>query len=178
MKYLPDGTIDRYKARLVAKGFSQKPGTDFNEIYSPVVRYDSVRLILSIASTYLMKIKQFDVTTAFLYGELDEELYMEQPVGFEDGTGNVCRLFKGLYGLKQAPRQWNNKFDQCLKNLGLSRCESDHCVYYAPNGNELTILALYVDDGLLCSTSPLIIEEIVSSLSRQFKIKFEMQLAL
>ena len=104
IKYLADGTVDRYKSRLVAKGFLQRPGTDFNETFSPVMRYDSMRLILSIASIYKMEIKQFDVTTAFLYGKLDEELYMEQPPDFQDGTNNVCRLLKGLYGLKQAPR--------------------------------------------------------------------------
>ena len=172
IKYLADGTVDRYKSRLVAKGFLQRPGTDFNETFSPVMRYDSMRLILSIASIFKMKIEQFDVTTAFLYGELDEELYMEQPPGFQDGTNNVCRLLKGLYGLKQAPRQWNTKFDECLKNLGLKRCESDRCVYVAHDKGELTILALYVDDGLLSSTSLHAINRIVSSLSQTFKIKF------
>ena len=119
-----------------------------------------------------MQIKQFDITTAFLYGELNEELYMEQPAGFEDGTGRVCRLLKGLYGLKQAPRQWNAKFDETLRSLGLQKCQSDHCVYLSRDSNKLTIPALYVDDGLLSSTDPDIIGEIVSSLSKAFKIKF------
>lgn len=115
-----DGSIDRYKARLVVKGFQQRHGIDFNETFSPVVRWDTVRSVLSVASNEKLKISQFDVKTAFLYGELDEEnIYMKQPEGYSDGTGRVCKLLKGLYGLKQGPRCWNQRFRSFLESCSL-----------------------------------------------------------
>jgi len=105
IKRQPDGSVERYKARLVARGYSRRYGTDYHETFAQVVRFESVRIVLSLAAFYKMKIRQFDVKTAFLYGELQEKLLMEQPPGYQDGTNKVCRLMKGLYGLKQAPRQ-------------------------------------------------------------------------
>lgn len=110
IKENPDGTIQRYKARLVAKGFSQRPGEDYKETFAPVVRYESIRIVLALSSYHGMEISQFDVKTAFLYGEFKEDIYMEQLPGYNDGTHKVCKLHKGLYGLKQSLRQWNIKF--------------------------------------------------------------------
>jgi hypothetical protein len=129
-KLKADGSIDRYKARLVAKGFTQKPGIYYQETFSPVVRYDSVRVIMSLASHYDMEMIQFDVKTAFLYGDLEEEIFMTQPEGKDDGTGRVCLLKKGLYGLKQAPRCWNTKVHSFLTTLGMTRSQADQCVYF------------------------------------------------
>lgn len=105
-----------YKAIFVAKGFSQVAGVDFDEtrVYAPVVKHDSLRILLSLAAAYDLELLQMDVKTAFLYGDLDEELYVQQPEGFiQPGNEDlVCRLIKPLYGLKQAPRKWNEKFNE------------------------------------------------------------------
>ena len=172
IKRNPDGSIERYKARLVARGYTQRYGRDYTETFAPVVRFDSIRIILAIAAANQMILRQFDVKTAFLYGELHEELLMEQPPGYSDGSDMVCKLLKGLYGLKQSPRQWNSKFDKFLKKFGLISCNADQCVYVTKMLSSYTILALYVDDGLLCSTNEEAIASIETHLSSEFKIRF------
>ena len=97
IKRKEDGTIERYKARLVAKGYSQVMGMDYFETYSPVAKLSSIRLLLAIATQLDLDLQQMDVNTAFLYGELPEEIYMQQPEGFEDDSGRVCKLRKGIY---------------------------------------------------------------------------------
>ncbi|KAM1487717.1 hypothetical protein ACFX2I_001756 [Malus domestica] len=111
-----DDNMTRYKARLVVKGFGQKKGVDFDEIFSPVVKMTSIRVILGMTASMDLELEQLDVKTAFLHGNLEEEIYMEQPKGFEvKGKENlVCKLKKSLYGLKQAPRQWNKKFNSFM----------------------------------------------------------------
>ncbi len=109
-------------------------GIDYNEteIYAPVVKHDSLRILLSIAATLDLKLVQLDVKTAFLYGDFDEELYVQQPEGFiQPGKEKfVCRFLKFLYGLKQAHRKWNEKFDRFLVLFGLTRSTNDPCIYY------------------------------------------------
>lgn len=124
------GEVIRYKARLVAKGCAQKYGIDYNETFSPVVRYASIRFLIALAVKNSYKIHQMDAITAFLQGSLDEMLFMEQPEGYKDGTNRVCRLNKAVYGLKQAGRQWNVKLDDALKRFGLKKCKTDPCIYY------------------------------------------------
>lgn len=135
----------RFKARLVAKGFVQKQGIDFTETFSPVVRLNTIRILMALAVENNMKIHQMDAVTAFLQGDIKEELYMQQPVGFEDGTNRVCKLNKAIYGLRQAGRQWNKKLDAFLIEIGFMRSLSDPCVYVK---NKL-IIAIYVDDFLI-----------------------------
>ncbi|KAD5802426.1 hypothetical protein E3N88_13786 [Mikania micrantha] len=130
-KMKADGSIDKYKARLVIKGFRQKEGVDYFDSYSPVTRITSIRLVLAIAALRNLEVHQMDVKTAFLNGDLEEEIYMEQPEGFSapGQEGKVCKLVKSLYGLKQAPKQWHQKFDQVMLNNGFKINECDKCVY-------------------------------------------------
>eukprot|EP00253_Pinus_taeda_P006774 PITA_06774 len=149
-KYGPDGKVDKHKARLVAKGFSQVEGIDYTETFSPVAKMNSIRLVLSFAASLKWEVHQMDVKSAFLHGDLHEEIYMEQPIGFiQTDSSLVCRLKKSLYGLKQAPRAWYAKMDSFLLESGFSRCYSDNTVYTKKVGNSLIILVLYVDDLIL-----------------------------
>jgi hypothetical protein len=135
-KLKPDGTIDKYKAHLVTKGYTQKEGEDFFNTYSPVARLTTIRVLLSLAASYGLLIHQMDVKTAFLIGELEEEIYITQPDGFvvEGQEDKVCKLYKSLYGLKQAPKQWHEKFNSTLISTGFSVNEADRCVYYRYGG--------------------------------------------
>ena len=121
----------RYKARLVAKGFTQQEGVDYTEIFAPVVKFTTVRLMLALCAHFNWELKQMDVKTAFLHGDLDKPIYMKQPEGFVDPKfpNHVCLLKKALYGLKQSPRQWNIKFNNCMHKLGFVRSTFDACLY-------------------------------------------------
>ena len=101
-----DGSIDKYNARIVVKGYRQKEGLDYFDTYSPVTRITSIRMLIAIAAINNLEIHQMDVKTAFLNGDLEEEIYMEQPEGFvaPGKEKKVCKLVKSLYGLKQAPK--------------------------------------------------------------------------
>jgi len=170
IKQNPDGSVDRYKARLVIKGCSQRKGVDYGETFSPVVRASSIRAVLSVAASQNMVLAQFDVSTAFLYGSLEEEIYMHQPEGFSDGSGRVCRLKRSLYGLKQAPRCWNKRFGNFLRQLGFEQNEADPCIFMRFKGNEKIIIALYVDDGLIASTNEAEVRNLIADLESEFKI--------
>lgn len=121
----------RFKARLVARGFSQTPGIDYNEVFSPVVKHTSVRVLLSVVAQNDMFLEQLDVKTAFLHDKLEETIYMSQPEGFAHPKNihKVCLLNKSLYGLKQSPRQWYKRFDEYMVKLGFDRSRYDNCVY-------------------------------------------------
>lgn len=162
---------DRYKARLVARGFSQKKGFDYTETYSPVAKLDTLRAVLAIANRERMHLHQMDVKTAFLNGQLNEEIYMAQPDGFEQGKGLVCRLNRSLYGLKQASRAWNERFHNFIVKLGFVRSENDQCLYLQGTGKNKIIIVLYVDDILLASSSLKALETVKRSFSGEFEMK-------
>ncbi|KAL5754374.1 hypothetical protein ACOSP7_022594 [Xanthoceras sorbifolium] len=163
----------RYKARMVVKGFQQKEGIDYNEIFSPVVKLTTIRLVLKIVAAENLHLEQLDVKTAFLHGDLEEEIYMRQPEGFKEaGKENlVCRLKKSLYGLKQTPRQWYKKFDSFMSSSGFTRCQADHCCYIKRFDNSFIILLLYVDDMLVAGSDMQEIMNLKRELSKQFAMK-------
>ncbi|RVW64114.1 Retrovirus-related Pol polyprotein from transposon TNT 1-94 [Vitis vinifera] len=163
----------RYKARLVVKGFQQKEGIDYIEIFSPVVKMSTIRLVLGMVTVENRHLEQLDVKTAFLHGDLEEDLYMIQPEGFiVQGQENlVCKLRKSLYDLKQAPGQWYKKFDNFMHRIGFKKCEADHCCYVKSFDNSYIILLLYVDDMLIAGSDIEKINNLKKQLSKQFAMK-------
>lgn len=161
------GAIEKYKARLVARGFQQQAGVNFFDTYAPVVKLESVRLLLAIAAARAWVITQFDISTAFLNGVLEEEVFIEAPKGVNLARTKCLRLHKALYGLKQAPRAWHSRFSEELEKLRLKRAQVEPCIYY--NGD--TILAIYVDDGLIISKTRESAERIIAHLKQSFKVK-------
>lgn len=170
LKQNAEGKVERYKARLVARGFVQTEGIDYGEIFSPVVRMDSLRLLFSICAQFNLHYAQFDVTTAFLNGEIEEDLYLAPPDGLEIKEGFTCKLRRSLYGLKQAPRCWNTKFVEMLKLFEMRQTQCDSCVFVG-SGNKMIFLALYVDDGLIFAESELTIQRVIGYLKKHFEVK-------
>ncbi|WP_177314016.1 reverse transcriptase domain-containing protein, partial [Plesiomonas shigelloides] len=117
------GEVERNKARLVAKGYNQRQGIDYDEVFAPVARLETIRLIISLAAQNAWKIYQMDVKSAFLNGLLEEEVYIEQPPGFEEKgqEDKVLKLKKALYGLKQAPRAWNSRIDKYFQEKNFTK---------------------------------------------------------
>ena len=171
VKRKANGDIDRYKARLVAKGFAQKEGLDFKETFAPVAKFESIRCLLAIGAVLDLEIHQMDVMTAFLNGELEEEVYMTQPEGFitKGKEDYVCKLNRALYGLKQAPRVWNLRIDKYLQKQEFTRCESDHSIYVLDGGR--IILAIYVDDLIIMGKHLKDVLNVKASLSDEFEMK-------
>lgn len=167
-----DGNVIRYKARLVAKGYSQKAGIDYEETFAPVVKYTSIRFCLSLAAQLDLNISQMDAVTAYLNGTLKEEVYMEQPEMFNDGSGKVCKLIKSIYGLKQSGRNWNELLNVTLLAFGLKRSKADQCIYYMKKNNSVVIVLIYVDDFLIMFNDPVLERELRNVLCNKFKMKY------
>lgn len=166
-----NGKIIKFKARVVAKGFSQTHGIDYEETFSPVVRYTSIRMLMAIAAHEDLEIIQMDAVTAFLNGKLEEDVYMEQPKHYDDGSGKYCKLIKSLYGLKQSSRVWNQTINKVLLDYGLEQCKSDQCIYFRIEEKDILIITIYVDDILAFYNKPERGEEIQNLLSMHFKMK-------
>jgi hypothetical protein len=172
-KYDPKGNIERFKARLVAKGFTQREGIDYKETFSPVSSKDSFRIVMALVAHFDLELHQMDVKTAFLNGDLDEDVYMTQPEGFvvEGKEHLACRLKKSIYGLKQASRQWYLKFDKIIRTFGFTENVKDNCIYVKFKGSRFTILVLYVDDILLACSDKDMLHETKNFLSSNFDMK-------
>jgi hypothetical protein len=139
-KYNKDGNLTKYKARLVVKGCAQRPGYDYTETFSPVVRMETIRAILALAVRKSLNIQQMDVKGAYLNGILKEEVFMKQPEGYEDRSDRICKLVKTLYGLKQSGCEWNKELDMKLRKHSFDRLKSDPCAYIKRSGKEYGIL--------------------------------------
>lgn len=168
IKRKPSGEIERYRARLVARGFTQRLGQDYSETYAPVVNTTTVRLLFAYAASCQLTLAQFDIKTAFLYGELDEVVCMEQPQGYCHDKSKVCLLKRSLYGLKQAPRQWSIKFRSFLAEINLTQSEHDGCVFYSEDLS--IIIAIYVDDGLILANNSGAINKVIAMLKSRFEV--------
>jgi len=168
-----DGKVETYKARLVAKGYRQKEGIDYDETFSPVAMIKSIRILLAIAAYYDYEIWQMDVKTAFLNGELKEEVYMTQPEGFTSmfDINKVCKLQRSIYGLKQASRSWNIRFNNTIEKFNFVKCEEEPCVYKKVSGSTIIFLVLYVDDILLFGNDIPAMQSTKVWLSKQFSMK-------
>jgi hypothetical protein len=173
VKMNADGTVDRYKAWLVVQGFSQKPHLDYTETFAPVAKFVSLRTVLALAAAEDMEVHTMDVSSAFLNGDLDEEIYMAQLEGFAaPGQEHlVCHLKKSLYGLKQSPRQWYQKLHATFVVLGFSRCASDHCVWVWSKDGIKVIIPAYLDDlTIACKHTPTL-KHIKEELHKQYEMR-------
>lgn len=141
----------RYKARLVVRGFQQTDVID--DIYSPVARNQTLRILFSYCCQNGLIIEQMDVETAFLNGKVSSEIYVNQPKGYNDGTNRVYKLTKALYGLRRSPRAWYECFDEYITGVGFKRSNVDYCLYTYGKGTEAIYLLMYVDDLLICGKS-------------------------
>ena len=167
-----DNSIDRFKARLVAQGYSQEHGIDFDEVFSPVARFTTIRTVLALSTLLDLELHQLDVKTAFLNGTMEDEIYMRQPEGYvsEEHPEYVCKLKRSLYGLRQAARCWNKVIDDYLKSKGYEASTADPCIYIKQKNGSLVILALYVDDILLASNDKSMLDKEKHDLSKRFAV--------
>ena len=172
MKKDSEGNVVKHKARLVAKGYVQWQGVDFEEVFAPVARLDTVRLILVLAANRGWEVHHMDVKTAFSNGDLEEEVYVSQPEGFtvKNKDHLVYKLSKALYSLRQAPGAWSIWLDKSLKHLRLKRCSQEQAVYTRGEEEAIIIVGVYVDDLIVTGRS---IEEI-KIFKKQMMTEFEM----
>ncbi|KAI9173958.1 hypothetical protein LWI28_009353 [Acer negundo] len=167
------GEVQRYKARLVAKGYKQKEGVDYGEVFAPVARLETIRLLISLAAQKSWKIYQLDVKLAFLNGFLEEEIYVEQPPGYvkKGKEDKVCRLKKALYGLKQARLAWNMRIDDYFQKNRFEKCPYEHALYMKKEiDGSLLYACLYVDDLIFTGNNPAMFEDFKRRMVKEFEM--------
>ena len=172
IKYDQHGNEARFKARLVAQGYDQKFGTDYDEVFAPVVRPTTFRTLLSVSAHRDYKVQQYDIKTAFLNGKLDKDtcIYMKQPPGFEVGT-KVCKLKKSLYGLKQAAKSWNDEINRVLLLCGCVQSNIDPCLYSVRRNDQIGYVLVYVDDLIIAGENDDVIDFVAGKIGGEFMIK-------
>ncbi|KAL4011046.1 hypothetical protein IC575_028092 [Cucumis melo] len=167
------GEVERYKARLVEKGYSQRKGIDYDEVFAPVARLETIRLLIALAAQNNWKIFQMDVKSAFLNGYLEEEVYLEQPPGYsvKGQEYKVLKLKKTLYGLKQAPRMWNSRINKYFLDNGYLRCPYEHSLYIKVNGHgDILVVCLYVDDLIFTRNCASMFEDLKKARTQEFEM--------
>ncbi|KAH9452549.1 hypothetical protein Pst134EB_033519 [Puccinia striiformis f. sp. tritici] len=147
-----DGNLTKFKARLCVRGFLQKEGRDYTDVFSPTGRLTSLRILLTLCALNHFEVHQMDVKCAFLNGKPDELLYIRVPQGLEGTQGTVLKLNKSLYGLKQSPRCWHHALTAALKEISLTPCHSDPCLYFSTNSSKPMFLYAHVDDLIFGGT--------------------------
>ena len=165
------GNVERFKIRFVARGYVQKEGIDYKEVFAPVANLESVRILLALAAKYDLELDAMDITTAYLNGELEEDLYLLPPKGVKISDGYCWKLKRSLYGLKQAGRTWNKTLDRALTGLGFCRLDAETCLYIYREGKQLCYLVVYVDDLLLAATSRPFMDKVKAKLAAKFKMR-------
>lgn len=170
-KFNEHGEVDKCKARLVAKGYAQQFGVDYTEVYAPVARWDTIRMIVALAAQRNWSIYQLDVKSAFLHGELSEVVYVEQPRGFEKkgDEEKVYKLKKALYGLKQAPRAWYSRIETYFLKEGFEKCDFEHTLFVKTGeGGKFLVVSLYVDDLIFTGNCESMFVKFKDSMKQEF----------
>lgn len=167
-----DGNVDKHKARLVVKGYAQEEGIDYEEVFAPVARWDTIRILLAVAAQRGWKVHQLDVKSAFLYGELKEVVYVEQPEGFvkRGEEDKVYLLKKALYGLKQAPRAWFSRIEGYFKQVGFCKSSYDHTLFIKKEGKKCILVSIYVDDLIFAGNDDSLVEEFKQTMKQEFEM--------
>jgi transposase InsO family protein len=172
IKRKADGSIERYRGRVVAKGFAQRPGFDYTETFAPTAKWAALRAIFAIAALEDMELESIDISSAYLNGELEEEVYMEQPEGFHQGApDDYLKLLKGMYGLKQSGRIWHKKLDKELQDMGFSKVKCDHSIWVYQKDGTKVIIPVFVDDMTIISKSKTLVQSVKDELKKRFKLR-------
>ena len=166
------GTITRHKARLVAKGYSQVAGVDFNQTFAPVAKFNTIRCVVAIGAALDLEMHQMDVKSAYLNLYLEEDIYMDQPKGFEEHSREElkCKLRKAIDGLRQSGREWYKDIDDTLVAQGFLRSHADHSLYIKQTWEYLFIVIIYVDDLIILASDTTRMEALKTTLKQQYEM--------